>query len=98
MHHDALTRRRFTAAALAAGLLGPRVTPARGDDAAPPRDPHRYKVAACDWMLLKRQKLGAFALSKECGMDGVEVDMGGLGTRPDFENKLLDPGVRKQFL
>jgi sugar phosphate isomerase/epimerase len=59
---------------------------------------HRYKIAACDWMLLKRQKLGAFQLSKDCGMDGVEVDMGSLGTRPDFENKLLDPTIRGQFL
>lgn len=49
-------------------------------------------------MLLKRQKLGAFALSKDCGMDGVEVDLGSLGTRPDFDNKLLDPAVRQQFL
>ena len=25
----------------------------------------RYKVAVCDWMILKRQKLGAFALAAE---------------------------------
>jgi L-ribulose-5-phosphate 3-epimerase len=49
-------------------------------------------------MLLKRQKLGAFPLARDCGLDGVEVDMGSLGKRPDFENKLLDPAVRQQFL
>src|SRR5207249_11536629 len=57
-----------------------------------------YKVAACDWMLLKRQKLGAFQLAKDCGLDGVEVDMGSLGDRPDLDNQLRDPAVRQQFL
>ena len=38
----------------------------------------RYKIAVCDWMILKRQKLGAFQLTKDIGADGVEVDMGSL--------------------
>jgi sugar phosphate isomerase/epimerase len=59
---------------------------------------HRYKIAVCDWMILKRQKLGAFQLSKEIGVDGVEVDMGGLGDRETFDNKLQDPVVRESFL
>jgi L-ribulose-5-phosphate 3-epimerase len=58
----------------------------------------RYKVAACDWMLLKRQKLGAIKLSKDCGLDGVVVDMGPLGNRPDIENELRKDVVRRQFL
>ena len=49
---------------------------------------HRYKVAACDCMMLKRQKLGEFKLSHEIGADGVEMDMGGLGKRDTFDNKL----------
>jgi sugar phosphate isomerase/epimerase len=49
-------------------------------------------------MILKRQKLGAFKRTNEIGADGVEVDMGGLGSRPTFENKLLDPIERKRFL
>lgn len=49
---------------------------------------HRYKVAACDWMMLKRQKLGEFKLSHEIGADCVEMDMGGLGKRDTFDNKL----------
>lgn len=49
---------------------------------------HRYKVAVCDWMMLKRQKLGEFKLSHEIGADGVEMDMGGLGKRDTFDNKL----------
>lgn len=57
----------------------------------------RYKIAACDWMMLKRQKLGAFALVKELGGDGVEMDMGGLGKRDTFDNKLRQPHFRKLF-
>jgi sugar phosphate isomerase/epimerase len=58
----------------------------------------RYKIGVCDWMMLKRQKLGAFPLAKEVGADGVEVDMGSLGQRDTFENALADPAIRKQFL
>jgi sugar phosphate isomerase/epimerase len=58
----------------------------------------RYKIAVCDWMILKRQKLGALQLTKDIGADGLEVDMGGLGSRETFDNKLTDPVVRQQFL
>ncbi len=68
----------------------------RAKDERPPS--HRYKIAVCDWMILKRQKQGAFKRASEIGADGVEVDMGGLGNRITFENQLLDPVVRKQFL
>ena len=59
--------------------------------------PVRYRVAACDWMMLKRQKLGAFALAKEIGADGVELDMGPLGKRVLFENKLRDEAQASKF-
>lgn len=58
----------------------------------------RYKVAVIDLMLLKRQKLGAIPLAKEVGADGLEIDMGGLGKRPTFDNKLLIDSIRKQFI
>lgn len=58
---------------------------------------HRYKIAACDWMMLKRQKLGAFQLMKELGGDGVEMDMGGLGKRDTFDNKFHQPHFQKLF-
>lgn len=60
--------------------------------------PQRYKVAVVDLMILKRQKLGAFQLTKDIGADGVEVDMGGLGQRETFDNKLAIDSVREQFL
>lgn len=58
----------------------------------------RYKVAVVDLMILKRQKLGAFQLTKDIGADGVEVDMGGLGNRETFDNQLANPEIRQQFL
>ena len=59
---------------------------------------HRYKVAVVDLMILKRQKLSAFQLTKEIGADGVEIDMGGLGNRETFDNQLAKSEVRQQFL
>lgn len=38
----------------------------------------RYQVGVCDWMVLKRQKLGEFKLAAELDCDGLEMDMGGL--------------------
>lgn len=58
----------------------------------------KYKVAVCDWMILKRQKLGAFGLAAEIKADGIELDMGGLGNRPTFDSKLGDPVERQKFL
>ena len=59
---------------------------------------HRYKIGLIDLMLLKRQKLGAIALTKEIGADGVEIDMGGLGNRPTFDNQLANDTIRNRFL
>ena len=57
----------------------------------------RYKIAACDWMMLKRQKIGSFQLMKELGGDGIEMDMGGLGKRDTFDNKFHQPHFCKLF-
>lgn len=57
----------------------------------------RYKVAVCDWMILKRQKLGSFALAAELKADGIELDMGGLGNRETFDSKLADSVEVKKF-
>jgi len=62
------------------------------------KNEQQYKVAVCDWMILKRQKLGAFGLAAEIKADGIELDMGGLGNRPTFERKLGDQAERQKFL
>lgn len=74
-------------AALALPALGLRAAPATP----------RYRISVCDWMILKRQKLGAFPLAKEIGADGVEVDMGSLGDRETFDNQLKDPALAQKF-
>ncbi|MCF8339371.1 MAG: sugar phosphate isomerase/epimerase [Chitinophagaceae bacterium] len=62
------------------------------------RTNQRYKIGLIDLMLLKRQKLGAIPLTAQLKADGVEVDMGGLGNRPTFDNQLLHDSVRNAFL
>jgi sugar phosphate isomerase/epimerase len=57
----------------------------------------RYKIAVCDWMILKRQKKGAFKRTHEIGADGLELDMGGLGQRLTFDNKILNPVERSML-
>lgn len=80
-------RNFFTLLALAACTVMPSPVSAQS----------RYKVGVCDWMVLKRQKLGEFKLAKELGCDGIEMDMGGLGKRNSFDNKLRDPEMVKTF-
>ena len=58
----------------------------------------RYKIGLIDLMLLKRQKAGAITLTSELKADGVEIDMGGLGNRPTFDNALRNDSVRRSFL
>jgi L-ribulose-5-phosphate 3-epimerase len=58
----------------------------------------RYKIGVIDLMLLKRQKISALALASEIGADGIEIDMGGLGDRPTFDNRLSDVTVRDEYL
>ncbi|QES88601.1 sugar phosphate isomerase/epimerase family protein [Rhizosphaericola mali] len=58
----------------------------------------RYKIGLIDLMLLKRQKVSAITLAHELGADGLEVDMGGLGQRPTFDNKLSIDSIRDSYL
>lgn len=60
-------------------------------------DKSKYKIGVCDWMILKRQKLGEFQKAAEIGANGILFDMGGLGQRPTFENKMFDPVERSKF-
>jgi len=57
----------------------------------------QYQVAACDWMMLKRQKLGEFQLAKDIQADGIEMDMGPLGRRELFDNKLREEHFQRLF-
>ena len=74
---------------------GPQVCFAAKKKAA---EKQRYKIAVVDLMILKRQKLSAFPLAKKIGADGLELDMGGLGKRPTFDNKLASDSLLTLFL
>lgn len=91
-----MKRKDFLRACAAGVVALPFATRASG--AFGPLRKSRYKIAVIDLMILKRQKLSALPLAGEIGADGLEVDMGGLGNRPTFENKLADPAVRQQYI
>ena len=97
-----LSRRDFLGTATAALVAGRLCSATRllaaEVGSAKPAASHRYKIAVCDWMILKRQKLGAFQVTKDIGADGLEVDMGSLGDRETFDSQLAQPEVRQQFL
>lgn len=61
------------------------------------RAQQQYRIAACDWMMLKRQKLGEFQLAKDIKADGIEMDMGPLGKREQFDNKLREAHFQQLF-
>jgi sugar phosphate isomerase/epimerase len=48
-------------------------------------------------MMLKRQKLGEFQLAHDIKADGIEMDMGPLGKRQLFDNKLRDAHFQQLF-
>lgn len=79
-------------------ISGPGLAACTASRAAGIAGTDRYRIAVCDWMILKRQKLSAFALASEIKADGIELDMGGLGDRPTFDSKLGDPAVQQEFL
>ena len=99
------SRRKFiqrSTALAASGILLPGMLMATDEKTKKEKNKKKisgsgFKIAVCDWMILKRQKLGEFKRTSEIGADGVEVDMGGLGQRETFDNKLLDPIERKKF-
>jgi len=97
---DTFSRRSFLGtgilAAMGAGLAGQGLKASVSVD-KPDVSKLRYKIGVCDWMILKRQKLGAFQRTSEIGADGLELDMGGLGQRPTFDSKLYDPVERRRF-
>ena len=57
-----------------------------------------FKVAVIDLMILKRQKISAIPLVAELKADGLEIDMGGLGDRETFDNKLSNDTTRQQYI
>ncbi len=101
-----ISRLLFTFVVLTSMLITPVESKAKNEpshqgttrkEASQQKTNHRYKIGVCDWMILKRQKLGEFKLANEIGCDGLEMDMGGLGRRDSFDNKMRNHEMVKLF-
>jgi len=96
---QSLTQRFFSITCILMGVLNLQATnPNTGIDRPHKSGQECYKISVCDWMILKRQKIGEFELAHEMGADGVEMDMGSLGKRDSFDNKLRTKDFRELFL
>jgi len=94
-----LTQRFFSIACILMGVFSLQATnPNTGIDRPHKSGQECFKISVCDWMILKRQKIGEFELAHELGADGVEMDMGSLGKRDSFDNKLRTKDFRELFL
>ena len=97
-----ITRRQMlctSAAAVATVAIAPSMGHAFQNAFTTAPANHRYRIGACDWMMLKRQTPGAITRAREVGCDGVETDMGPLSRNPTFANKFLqEPGFTEQYL
>ena len=54
-------------------------------------------VAVSDRAMGVRQNLGVFAIARDFGATGVELDFGRLGGRPEINSRLVRPAGREQF-
>jgi len=96
---QSLAQRFFSITCILMGVLNLQATnPNTGIDRPHKSGQECFKISVCDWMILKRQKIGEFELAHEMGSDGVEMDMGSLGKRDSFDNKLRTKDFRELFL
>ena len=96
---QSLAQRFFSIACILMGVFSLQATnPNTGIDRPHKSGQECFKISVCDWMILKRQKIGEFELAHEMGSDGVEMDMGSLGKRDSFDNKLRTKDFRELFL
>ncbi len=54
----------------------------------------RYKIGACDWSIGKANDPASFALAREIGLDGLQINLG--STADDL--RLRQPAVQKLYL
>lgn len=88
------TRRSFlqgVGGVLAAGAVAPLAA------AAPTSDAGLAPVAVSDRAVGLRQHVGVFAMARDFGATGVELDFGRLGGRPEIDSRLVRPASRHVF-
>lgn len=79
------TRRRFLTQSAAGLAVSPFLC--HSLEAFGEKTDRLFKVGACDWSLRNRQKLEAFDVAAEIGLDGVEVSFSEPGTPNDLRDK-----------
>ncbi len=75
-----MTRRRLLKAAgvlTGAAMLPQALRAAEGSQQQRRRRPRGFRIGACDWTIGKRANPESFAVAKNIGLDGVQVDFGG---------------------
>lgn len=69
--HRLSRREMLRRSAVVAGALATLPVSVRAQETPP-----RFRIGACDWSLGKQSDVGAFAVAKELGLDGVQVSLG----------------------
>lgn len=55
---------------------------------------HRIRIGACDWSIGKSSDIGAFDVAKEIGLEGIQVNIGGLQNNLH----LREPVLQQKYL
>jgi len=81
--------------AIAAGAFALAARGVRAQEPVP-----RFRIGACDWSLGKQSDVGAFAVAKELGLDGVQVSLGTEANdmqlrRPDIQQAYLEEAAQQ---
>jgi len=85
----------FNSARAAAGLSLACLAGSCQSESTMHRPCHKgFKIGACDWALGKSSDPGSFAVARKIGLDGVQVNTGGVKNNMH----LRKPHIQKQFL
>jgi len=91
-----------TVAGLSSALLAGSCRP--GPSQLSPDTSHKqgFRIGACDWSLGKSSDPGSFALARRLGLDGVQVNIGGVKNdlhlrRPEVQKTFLEAARKNQM-
>ena len=66
------------------------------DALAKPTGRKKLRIGACDWSLGKSSDIGAFAVAKEVGLDGIQVNLGSLANNMHLRQTELQMRYRRE--
>ena len=85
-------KRKITRRSMLAGTTA-SLLPSLGLRSLLADETRNFRIGACDWSIGQRQKIAAFEVAQQIGLDGVEVSF---GSGP--ENNLRNERVRNKYL